>query len=454
MDTRERRTYDVVGIGFGPSNLSLAIALEEHPVNIASGPLTAAFFERQPTLGWHRGMLLPSAKMQISFLKDLATFRNPTSRFSFISYLHAAGRLPQFVNNQDFFPTRQEFHDYLEWAAARISSRVFYCSETTAIRLPHVGGEGAVDCLQIEVRDGARPGGVRLVGTRNVVVSTGLVPRMPARVERGTSVWHSSEFLERFRGSDASTLKRVAVAGAGQSAAEIVRFLHDALPQACISVIMPSYGYSVADATPFANQVFDPSAVDDYYYGSDRSRDAFWKYHKNTNYSVVDGEVIRDLYQRSYDDEVSGTARLNFLNQTRVEGVVQLGDRARIALYSLATAQTRDLDVDVLVCATGYDSMQPAALLGDLDAFCMRDERGDYRIERDYRIATVPELQCGIYLQGGTENTHGLASSLLSNIAVRSGEIANAIVDRRMMQGLRQTITVEDGVEPVRLVTS
>ena len=105
MDTRESETYDVVGIGFGPANLSLAIALEESPQR-----LSAAFFERQPSLGWHRGMLVPAEKMQVAFLKDLVTFRNPTSTYSFVSYLHERGRLARFVNNQDFFPTRQEFH--------------------------------------------------------------------------------------------------------------------------------------------------------------------------------------------------------------------------------------------------------------------------------------------------------------------------------------------------------
>ena len=32
-----------------------------------------------------------------------------------------------------------------------------------------------------------------------------------------------------------------------------------------------------------------------------------------------------------------------------------------------------------------------------------------------------------IYLQGGTEHTHGLSSSLISNIAVRCGEIVESI---------------------------
>ncbi|MBJ7352623.1 MAG: L-lysine 6-monooxygenase, partial [Rhodococcus sp.] len=37
-----------------------------------------------------------------------------------------------------------------------------------------------------------------------------------------------------------------------------------------------------------------------------------------------------------------------------------------------------------------------------------------------------------IYLQGGTEHTHGLTSSLLSNIAVRSGEIVKSAVGARV----------------------
>jgi len=93
--------------------------------------------------------------------------------------------------------------------------------------------------------------------------------------------------------------------------------------------------------------------------------------------------------------------------------------------------ETYDLDVDVLICSTGYDSMEPSELLGDLEAHCLRDEQGRLRVERDYRLATGPDVTCGVYLQGGTEHTHGLASSLLSNIAIRSGEIADSIAERR-----------------------
>lgn len=104
-----------------------------------------------------------------------------------------------------------------------------------------------------------------------------------------------------------------------------------------------------------------------------------------------------------------------------------------------------ELDFDALVCATGYEAMEPTGLLGDLDRLCLRDEAGRYRVERDYRIVTAPEARCGIYLQGGTEHTHGLTSSLLSNIAVRSGEIVDSIAARRAGHEVEQAVLAEVG---------
>lgn len=60
-----------------------------------------------------------------------------------------------------------------------------------------------------------------------------------------------------------------------------------------------------------------------------------------------------------------------------------------------------------------------------------RDRLGRLEIGRDYRVATDEEVTAGIYVQGATEHTHGLASTLLSNVAVRNGEIAASIVARR-----------------------
>ena len=98
--------HDLIGIGFGPSNIALAIALDEQ--RQAGQAKDALFIERQPCFAWHPHMLLDNAHMQISFLKDLVTPRNPGSRFSFLNYLHSKGRLQDFINLQTFFPSRHE----------------------------------------------------------------------------------------------------------------------------------------------------------------------------------------------------------------------------------------------------------------------------------------------------------------------------------------------------------
>lgn len=78
---------DLVGIGFGPANLALAIAVDEHNRRDPQQALKVGFLEKQATFGWHRGMLLEGATMQVSFLKDLVTMRDPRSRFTFLTYL-------------------------------------------------------------------------------------------------------------------------------------------------------------------------------------------------------------------------------------------------------------------------------------------------------------------------------------------------------------------------------
>ena len=121
------RIHDVIGIGFGPSNIALAITLEEKKQEGCN--LDSFFIEKQPGFAWHANMMLDNTHMQISFLKDLATMRNPSSHFTFINYLHQKKRLQDFINLKTFFPSRHEFNDYLAWAASHFDSRCAYGEE-------------------------------------------------------------------------------------------------------------------------------------------------------------------------------------------------------------------------------------------------------------------------------------------------------------------------------------
>jgi len=412
--------YDIVGVGFGPANLALAIAIAE------AGPperqLDALFLERNARFSWHRGMLLEGTTMQVSFLKDLATLRNPTSSFSFINYLHAHGRLADFVNHKVFFPSRIEFHDYLEWAAASFGGMVRYGVDVFGIQPVVESG----DTWAFDVTAEAADDGILTWRTRNLVLGMGIVPRLPPGVSTSARVWHSSELLTRLADAT-SPVARFAVVGAGQSAGEIAAYLHDTYPRAEVFVIVPRYGFTPADDSPFVNGVFDPAAVDPYFYATPDVKARVFEYHASTNYSVVDADLIQELYRRVYQEKVQGTRRLHILRMTRVAAIHAEDGRVRLVLDMMLPGHIDELAVDVVVCATGYGVMDAEATLGPTADLCERDAAGRLVVGRDYRVVTAPTVRAGIYLQGGTEHTHGLSASLLSNIAVRAGEIVEAV---------------------------
>jgi L-ornithine N5-oxygenase len=425
--------YDVVGVGFGPSNLALAIAIAEHDADHdadhagdhAGEPVRALFLERQPKFGWHRGMLIDDATMQVSFLKDLVTLRNPNSKFSFLSYLHSADRLVDFINQKSLFPLRVEFHDYLEWAAARLEHTVRYGNEVIAVE-PVTDG-GVVVGFDVIARHGADTTTFR---ARNLVFGTGLEPHLPDGATLSERVWHNKDLLARVERLD-ETPRRFAVVGAGQSAAEVTKFLHDRFPRAEVCGVFSRYGYSPSDDSPFANRVFDPDAVDHFYTAPEHVKEMILDYHANTNYSVVDTDLIEELYRRTYQEKVLGTPRLRLFNVSRVAEAVDTGDGVRATVECLTTHEKTVLDCDVVVYATGYRPTDPLRLLGDLEALCRRDERHRPAVTRDYRVDTDAELHAGLYLQGSTEHTHGISSSLLSTTAVRAGQILESITARR-----------------------
>ncbi len=418
--------FDVLGVGFGPSNLALAIAVTEY--NAAARPedvVTAHFLERQARFGWHRGMLIDDATMQVSFLKDLVTLRNPSSAFTFLNYLHGKGRLVDFINHKNLFPLRVEFHEYFEWAAGKVDDLVSYGHDVVSVA--PVTEDGVVTHFDVVSRTAS--GETELRRARNLVLATGLRASLPDGVTESARVWHNRDFLQRVE--SLADPKRLVVVGAGQSGAEVAAFLHERFRDAEVCAVFARYGYSPADDSSFANRIFDPAAVDDFYAAPEDVKRRLMDYHSNTNYAVVDNDLIAELYRRVYREKVLGAQRLRLLNLSRVAGLDEHADGVRVTVESLSAGTRVELDADDVVYATGYREADPTGLLGDLAGRCARDEHGRLRIDRDYRLVTDDDLLGGIYLQGGTEHTHGISSSLLSNTSVRVGEILDSVLGRR-----------------------
>ncbi|GGB36151.1 hypothetical protein GCM10011505_17010 [Tistrella bauzanensis] len=320
--TIEDGAYDVIGVGFGPSNLALAIALDgmagpQGASARADGRRRVHFIEKQPEFRWHSGMLLPDSRMQVSFLKDLITLHDPTSPFTFIAYLHAKGRLVDFINQKSFFPSRIEFNDYLRWAAARFADRCSYGEEVVAVDPVNGaggrgGGSGSASVQALAVRSVDAAGRERRRLTRDLVLAIGGRPRIPDpfRPLAGDGrVFHSSTYLRHLdrlaaaeragRGAGAGAgagvgvgggagQGRVAVIGGGQSAAEIFFDIRDRFPDLRVDLILRGSALKPADDSPFVNEIFNPSFTDVIFRQPDAERQALLQDFRSTNYSVVE----------------------------------------------------------------------------------------------------------------------------------------------------------------------
>jgi hypothetical protein len=167
-------------------------------------------------------------------------------------------------------------------------------------------------------------------------------------------------------------------------------------------------------------------AVDHFYSAPGDVKRMLLDYHGSTNYSVVDLDLIDELYRRAYQERVRGAERLRILNASRLLELTERPGGVRAVVEFLPTGERTVLGADAIICATGYRSRDPLTLLGELTEYCARRPDGTPVIDRDYRLATPANVRCGIYVQGATEHTHGLSSTLLSNTAVRADEITRS----------------------------
>lgn len=443
--------YDLLGIGFGPSNLALAIAMEERagaaaPAR-ATRPPRYAFIERKPDFVWHGGMLLDDTDMQISFLKDLATLRNPRSPYTFINYLHSRGRLEAFINLKTFFPSRIEFNDYLAWVASHFGERCHYGEEVIDV-LPEPA-DGVVQRLRVRSRDAEGRIHERLA--RNLVLGVGGEPQIPSafRGWRDARVVHSSGYLDRIaQYRDDTAPRRIAVVGGGQSAAEVFMDLVKRFPTSEVAMVMRGGALKPSDDSPFVNEIFSPGFTDFIYRQPGERRQRMLQEYRNTNYSVVDLDLIERIYQLLYQQKVVGNPQHQLLVGKEIEAAAPQPDGIACVLRDRANGAVQRQQFDLVVLATGYRRQAHERMLAPLASLIGEG----FRVDRHYRLQTSTRCLPQVFLQGCCEDSHGLSDTLLSVLAVRSHEIAEAVLENEMPAGREAVPVTPESIEARPLV--
>ncbi|MFK4754343.1 lysine N(6)-hydroxylase/L-ornithine N(5)-oxygenase family protein [Oceanobacter antarcticus] len=417
----DRTLYDMVGIGFGPSNLALAIAMEEQ--SASCGSMRALFLDKQEDYQWHGNTLVSQSDLQISFLKDLVSLRNPESPYSFINYLHKHQRLVNFINLGTLYPCRMEFNDYLRWAAGHFKSLCQYDQEVRAVE--PIERNGIVEALRVVAQ--GKDGVEQCHETRSVVISTGGKPHIPEPFRHlggNPKIFHHANYKPFVKALEITPAvpMRIAIIGGGQSAAEAFIDLNDCYPSVSVDWIIRGSSVKPSDDTPFVNEIFDPEFTDLIYRQDPSERARYIQEYQNTNYAVVDLALIERIYGIYYLQKVDGQARHRYRRLMEVVQAEAGSEGVSIELRNKASGEVCRDHYDAVILATGYDRDLRHELLSGLDQYL-----GEYTVGRDYRLQTDSRFKPAIYMQGFCELTHGLSDTLLSVLPYRSEEIATSL---------------------------
>jgi L-ornithine N5-oxygenase len=158
--------HDLICIGFGTLGLGLAVALQDTDYS-----RNVLFLEQNETFSSSTSGV---GNLRSSFAHDLATLRNPTSKFTYLNYLYETGRLDTLIQADSVLgPERELFTKYLSWAATQLGDGVRYGKLVTSVTPVGVmNTDLRVSLWAIEVLD-VHSGERELLAARNVVFACG-----------------------------------------------------------------------------------------------------------------------------------------------------------------------------------------------------------------------------------------------------------------------------------------
>lgn len=419
----ERKLYDLIGVGVGPFNLSLAALLD------TNDKVDALFFEQNEKFDWHPGMLIEGTKMQVPFLADLVTMADPTNKYSYLNYLNEHNRMHQFYFLQRLDIPRREYNDYCQWASRQIDSCLF---GKRVIDVVH--HEGADEHFEIEVLD-LETNKQESYLSKNIVLGTGTTPSMPRKFQElpNEDVFHTSEFLlhqDRCRKA-----KSITVVGSGQSAAEVFRELlkEQRHYNFRLDWLTRSAGFSSMEESKLSLEHFSPDYVNYFYQLPPEKKEEIFG-SQDLLYKGISNHTVTDIYNLLYEHSVGeDTLNVGLRVLTSVEDIkpIEASNGYTISCHQWQKEEDFNHDSEVIILATGYRPNVPD-FVQKLDNFLCWDEKDRYIVGRDYRLKKETDSSNEIYVHSGISHTHGVGSTNLGLAIHRNKTIINHLVGKEI----------------------
>ncbi|WP_455361054.1 lysine N(6)-hydroxylase/L-ornithine N(5)-oxygenase family protein [Streptomyces sp. SYSU K21746] len=438
--------HDLVGIGIGPFNLSLAALAHGIPGNT----LATAFYDQGPAFHWHPGLLLDGATLQVPFLADLVTLADPASPWSFLNYLRSRDRLFPFYFAERFHIQRAEYDAYCRWVSENLPD-LHFGHQVDAVRWNPERDLFEVDFTQLDTDGEAEALGRAY--TRNLVLGVGTAAYVPEPlrplVDAPTvPVIHSADYLDHRQRILAA--EHITVIGSGQSGAEVFLDLLRARPagREKITWLARTEAFAPMEYSKLGLEHFTPDYTRYFHSLPEPVRDRLvpqqWQLHKG-----IDADTIAAIHDELYRRTLHGgwpDAVLTPGVSVRTAGRVAT-TKVELHLEHLQQGTRSRLTTDAVVLATGYRERPLAPLLAGLDPYIRRDASGRPRIDDEYRMLLDPSVTGSVYVQNAERHTHGVGAPDLGLAAWRSAAILNSLTGKSPYPLPQRTAFTSFGLE-------
>ncbi|WP_415951002.1 lysine N(6)-hydroxylase/L-ornithine N(5)-oxygenase family protein [Streptomyces sp. KLOTTS4A1] len=415
---------DLVGIGIGPSNLSLAALA--HPLT----GLRTAFYEQRRGFHWHPGLLIEGATLQVPFLADLVTLADPTSPWSFLNYQREQARLFPFYFAEKFHIQRAEYDAYCRWVSGQLPG-LHFGHQVDAVRWNPERSLFEVDFTQLDAEGEAEALGRTY--TRNIALGVGTAPHVPEPLRPlaeapGVPVFHAADYLEHR--ADLLEAGHVTVVGAGQSGAEVFLDLLKSRPAGAerIHWLARTEAFAPMEYSKLGLEHFTPDYTGYFHALPEAVRDrlvpAQWQLHKG-----IDSETLAAIHDELYRRSLHGgwpDATLTPAVSVRTAGRIA-STSIELHLEHVQQGTRSRLATDAVVLATGYRERPLDQVLSGLGSYLRRDASERPRISEDHRLLLDPSVSGSVYVQNAERHTHGVGAPDLGLMAWRSAGILNSL---------------------------
>jgi lysine N6-hydroxylase len=418
----EAEPFDLLGIGIGPFNLSLAALADGIP------GLTTAFYDQRPGFQWHPGLLIEGATLQVPFLADLVTLADPASRWSFLNHLKMRERLFPFYFAERFHVHRAEYDAYCRWVAESLPSTHFG-QQVDTVRWDPARARFEIDHTQLDVHGEAEA--LARTYARHLVLGIGTEPHVPGPLrllaEAPTvPVVHSAHYLDqraRLLAAD-----HITVIGSGQSGAEVFLDLlrHRPPGRERITWLARTPAFAPMEYSKLGLEHFTPDYTR-YFHGlaepvRDRLVQRQWQLHKGIDTETITA-IHDELYRRTLD---GGWPDAVLTPGVAVRTAGRLGTRdIELHLEHDEQGTRTRLITSAVVLATGYRERPLDRLLEPLEPYVRTDAAGRPAIDARHRLALDRSVTGRVYVQNAERHTHGVGAPDLGLAAWRSAVILN-----------------------------